>query len=278
MTADPGSAGEGAPATGGASASEARPVPPAPPASEAPPASPLLAVDNLRVCYGEAVAISGVAFTLGAGRALAVLGANGAGKSSLARAVSGLLAPAAGTVRLAGTDIAGWPAHRIRREGLVHLPEGRGVFRSLTVTENLRMATSTLEGRAARQAGVDMALEMFPLLAARRRQRASLLSGGEQQMLSLARALATSPKVVVADEMSLGLAPKMVDLVFESLARARAAGVTVIMIEQYIHRALAFADECLVLQRGAVAWSGPAAAAKEEVLRHYLGAALSTTA
>jgi branched-chain amino acid transport system ATP-binding protein len=256
----------GSPAPGGES----------PGALGSPPASPLLAVENLRVCYGEAVALTDVAFTLGAGRALAVLGANGAGKSSLARAISGLVAPAAGTVRFGDKNIAGWPANRIRREGMVHLPEGRGVFRSLTVTENLRMATSTLEGREARQAGVDMALEIFPLLAARHRQRASLLSGGEQQMLSLARALATSPKLVLADEMSLGLAPRMVDLVFDSLARARDAGVTLIMIEQYIHRALAFADDCLVLQRGQVAWTGPAAAAKDEVLRHYLGAAMST--
>jgi branched-chain amino acid transport system ATP-binding protein len=236
----------------------------------------LLAVDNLRICYGEAVALIDVSFRLGAGRALAVLGANGAGKSSLARGISGLVPPAAGSVRFGETEIGSWPPHRIRREGLVHLPEGRGVFRSLTVIENLRMAAATLDGRAERQAGVELALEIFPLLAARRRQRASLLSGGEQQMLSLARALATSPKLVVADEMSLGLAPKMVDLVFESLDRARAAGVTVIMIEQYIHRALAFADDCLVLQRGEVAWAGPAASAKDEVLRHYLGAALST--
>jgi branched-chain amino acid transport system ATP-binding protein len=118
---------------------------------------------------------------------------------------------------------------------------------------------------------VDRALEIFPALAARRRQPARLLSGGEQQMLSMARALAVSPQVLIADEMSLGLAPRLVDLVFDGLTRAKEAGVTVIMIEQYVHRALAFADKCVVLQRGHLAWSGPAGEAHTEVLRHYLG-------
>jgi ABC-type branched-subunit amino acid transport system ATPase component len=238
--------------------------------------SPVLAVDDLSVRYGEAVALSGVSFSIGTGKVLAVLGANGAGKSTMARAVSGLVAPCRGRVVLAGQEITTWPAHRIRRAGLVHLPESRGVFRGLTVIDNLRVAAATLEGRQARRDGVELALEIFPPLAQRRSQRASLLSGGEQQMLSLARALVTFPKLLIADEMSLGLAPKLVDLVFESLGRARQAGVTVLMIEQYVHRALAFADECVVLHRGAVAWRGSASAAGNEVLSRYLGAAMTT--
>ncbi|HEY1635519.1 MAG TPA: ATP-binding cassette domain-containing protein [Acidimicrobiales bacterium] len=237
--------------------------------------SSLLTVEGLSVRYGEASGLSGVSFSVGGGKALAVLGANGAGKSSLARAVSGLVRPSGGRIVLAGEEIGGWTPDRIRRAGLVYLPESRGVFRSLTVMENLRMAAA-LEGRRARREAVDRALEMFPALAARRRQPACLLSGGEQQMLSLARALAAFPRVLIADEMSLGLAPKMVDLVFDGLARARQAGVTLIMIEQYVHRALAFADDCLVLQRGELAWNGPASAAHGEVLRHYLGDTLMT--
>jgi ABC-type branched-subunit amino acid transport system ATPase component len=234
-----------------------------------------LAAEDLSVRYGDAVALTGVSFQVGQGRALAVLGANGAGKSTLARALSGLVPISRGKVVFDGEEIDRWPAYRIRRAGLVHLPEGRGVFRGLSVIDNLRMAAATLEGRQARHQGVELALDIFPTLAARRNQRASLLSGGEQQMLSLARVLATSPKLLVADEMSLGLAPKLVDVVFDGLNRARQAGVTVIMIEQYVHRALDFADACLVLQRGSVAWSGPARAAGNEVLSRYLGDAMT---
>jgi ABC-type branched-subunit amino acid transport system ATPase component len=237
--------------------------------------SAALAAEDLSVRYGDAVALTSVSFEVGRGRVLAVLGANGAGKSSLARALSGLVPVSDGKVFFGGEEIDRWPAYRIRRAGLVHLPEGRGVFRGLSVIDNLRMAAATLEGRQARHQGVELALEIFPTLAARRSQRASLLSGGEQQMLSLARALATSPKLLVADEMSLGLAPKLVDVVFDGLNRARQAGVTVIMIEQYVHRALEFADACLVLQRGSVAWSGPAKAAGNEVLSRYLGDAMT---
>jgi branched-chain amino acid transport system ATP-binding protein len=218
-----------------------------------------------------------VSLRVPAGTALAVLGANGAGKSTLARAVSGLVRPAGGTVVFNGQDTTAWPAHLVRRAGLVHLPEGRGVFRSLTVNDNLRMAASVLPDRAARQAAIQRAFDLFPVLGSRRRQVARLLSGGEQQMLSLARALVTSPTLLVADELSLGLAPMVVDAVFEGLARARADGATVIMIEQYVDRALAFADDCLVLQRGRVAWTGPSSEARGEVLRHYLGEAMTAT-
>jgi branched-chain amino acid transport system ATP-binding protein len=244
-------------------------------ANDSAAAGPLLQVDDLSVRYGDAFALSGVSFSLHAGKVLAVLGANGAGKSSLARAISGLVPPCGGQVTFAGHVTGTESAHRIRRKGLVHLPEGRGVFRGLSVIDNLRMAAAVQEGRRARRDSVDLALQIFPSLAARRNQKAGLLSGGEQQMLSLARALATSPKLIIADEMSLGLAPLVVDTVFNGLAQARSAGVTVIMIEQYVHRALAFADDCLVLQRGRVAWQGPADDAQGEVLRHYLGEAMT---
>ncbi len=265
---------------------------PAPPSAAARPSSPraaaprvadqgadgegvALSVENLSVRYGEATALSGVSFEVGAGRALTVLGANGAGKTSLARAISGLVRPAGGRITLGGTAIDGWSPHRVRKEGLVYLPETRGVFRTLTVTDNLRMAARPLADRQARKDAVERSLELFPVLAARRRLPARLLSGGEQQMLSLARALAAFPRILVADELSLGLAPTVVDMVFDGLTRARDAGVTVVMIEQYVHRALDFADDCLVLQRGELVWSGQAADAHGEVLHHYFGEAMA---
>ena len=245
------------------------------PEPRVPPAE--VKVEDLSVRYGDAVALSGLSFTIAPGQVLAVLGPNGAGKSSLARALSGLVPTSGGRIHLGADEIAGWPADRIRRAGVVHLPEGRGVFRTMTVLDNLRMAVADLPGRAARRDATQLAWELFPALASRRGQMAGSLSGGEQQMLSLARALATSPRLIIADEMSLGLAPLMVDAVFAGLARARSAGISVIMIEQYVHRALAFADQCLVLQRGAVVWHGAAAEAGAGVLSHYLGEAMSAS-
>ncbi|HUC37718.1 MAG TPA: ATP-binding cassette domain-containing protein [Acidimicrobiales bacterium] len=264
VTASPTSSG--APASGGSLST----------AGQSSQGSPLLRVRDLCVRYGGASALSGVSFELAAGETLAVLGANGAGKSSLARALSGLVRPAGGTIELDGEDVCRWPVHRIRRAGVIHLPEGRGVFRTLSVTDNLKMAAAALPAGQARRQAVELAFGIFPALGRLRRQPAGLLSGGEQQMLSLARALATSPTLLVADEMSLGLAPILVDLVFDGLVRAREAGVTVVMVEQYVHRALSFADRCLVLQRGEIAWAGRAAVAKDEVLRHYLGEGLIT--
>jgi branched-chain amino acid transport system ATP-binding protein len=239
------------------------------------PGAGSLVVASLRVSYGDAVALQDISFELPSGRALAVLGANGAGKSTLARAISGLVPPSSGRIEIGGEDVTAASAHSIRRKGLIHLPEGRGIFRSLTVVDNLRMAAAVAGPRAARREAVDRALEIFPALGARRRQSARVLSGGEQQMLSLARALATSPSVLVADELSLGLAPQMVDLVFDGLERARSGGVTVLMIEQYVHRALGFADDCLVLQRGRMVWHGRAAGAQGDIVNHYLGDSLT---
>ena len=233
-----------------------------------------LVVEGLCVRYGDAVALTDVSCTVAPGEVVAIVGPNGAGKSSLARALSGLVAPSAGRILLDGTDVTGWSPDAVRRTGVVHLPEGRGIFASLSVNENLRLAVAGAGGRQERRDAVDAALEIFPALADRRRIQAGLLSGGEQQMLSLARALATSPRLVIADEMSLGLAPKLVDVVFEGLDRMRQRGVTVLMVEQYVHRALDFADTCLVLQRGRLVWAGPAERAGSEVLRHYLGEAL----
>lgn len=262
------------------SADEEAPAPVVTVASAAPPlvdegAAPTLEVEDLCVRYGQAVALSGVTLAIRPGQALAVLGPNGAGKSSLARSICGLVRASAGSVRLSGRDITKQAPYRTRRDGVVHLPEGRGVFRRMTVIENLRMATVGLHGRPRQREAIEFAFELFPSLAVRRRQVAGSLSGGEQQMLSLARALATSPTLLIADELSLGLAPILVDTVFEGLERARQAGVTILMIEQYIHRALQFADGCLVLQRGTVAWQGTTSGMGEDLLRHYLGESMT---
>ena len=231
--------------------------------------TPLLVARDLSVRYGRALALSEVSVQVPADSAVAVLGPNGAGKSTLARVLSGLVRASSGTLELAGQDVTEASATAIRRAGLVHLPEGRGVFRTLSVQENLRMAT--VLHRRGREQAMERVFEIFPVLADRRRQTAGTLSGGEQQMLSLARALKVSPKLVIADEMSLDLAPLMVDTVFESLQRARAEDVAVLMIEQFASRALAFADHAVILQRGRVAWSGRAADAGDELLHRYLG-------
>jgi ABC-type branched-subunit amino acid transport system ATPase component len=235
-------------------------------------ADPVLRVRDLRVAYGVAEAVAGISLDVPAGSAVAVLGANGAGKSSLCRALAGLVPVQGGTVRFAGSQVDKLPAHTIRRMGLVYLPEERGIFPRLTVAENIKMAVQALP-RGERTAAAERAMTFFPPLAKRRGQVASTLSGGEQQMLSLARALATSPKLILADELSLGLAPRVIDAVFEGLASALASGVSLMVIEQFAARALAFCDSAYILRRGTVAWHGDARAAGTAVARQYLGAA-----
>ncbi len=231
---------------------------------------PLLSVRDLRVRYGPALALDGVSIEISAGQALAVLGPNGAGKSTLARAVCGLVPAQAGAVHFDGAEVTKRPADHIRRCGLVYLPEGRGIFPALTIVENLRMAAALLP-RDARKAAIERGLEIFPSLAARRGLKAGMLSGGEQQMLSLCRAFILRPKLIIADELSLGLAPKLVEMVFESLAALKKDGATILLVEQFVHRALGFADHAVLLYRGRVAWQGPAGSAKREVLARYLG-------
>jgi branched-chain amino acid transport system ATP-binding protein len=238
----------------------------------------LLRAEALDVRYGPFRALFDVSLDMPTGGMVALVGPNGAGKSTLGRALSGLIPIAAGRIELEGQDITRWPAHRRRRAGIACIPEGRGIFPGLSVIDNLRMAVRQAGGRAEREAAIARAIELFPVLGSRRLQRAGSLSGGEQQMLALARALAVDPKMVIADEMSLGLAPLVVDAVFAGLDRARAAGITVLLIEQFIHRALDLADHCVILSQGRVGWSGTAAAAGPEVLDRYLGEAFSASA
>jgi branched-chain amino acid transport system ATP-binding protein len=232
----------------------------------------MLEVHGLDVHYGSSQALFGVSLSVAPGTVLALLGANGAGKSTFARSVSGLVSPSSGTVLFEGQDVTGLSAHRIRSLGLAYVPEGRGIFPGLTVIDNLRMAVGQ-EQRRDRPAAIERAIERFPILGSRRTQRAGSLSGGEQQMLALARALAVSPKLIIADELSLGLAPLVTESVFEGLEAARQAGITIVLSEQYVHRALAMADHCVILTRGEVGWSGPAAEAGQEVINRYLGEA-----
>jgi branched-chain amino acid transport system ATP-binding protein len=233
---------------------------------------PLLKVENLEVRYGTSQALFGVSFEVGPGSVIAVLGANGAGKSTLARSVSGLVPASAGKVVFDGAEITGRPTHRIRKLGLTYIPEGRGIFPGLSVIDNLRMAVGQ-EKRSDRSGAIEAAIELFPVLGLRRTQRAGSLSGGEQQMLALARALAVPPRLIIADEMSLGLAPLVAEQVFQSLDVARQTGITIVLIEQFVHRALQLADSCVILTRGRVGWSGPAVEARQEVLDRYLGEA-----
>lgn len=234
-------------------------------------ATPLLSVEGVEVSYGEARAVFGVDLTIPAGGALAVLGRNGAGKSSLAAAIGGTVRPSAGRVLLDGIDITRASSHRRSRLGIAFVPEERAIFPHLSVLDNLKLRLRHAVPRTERGAALERAFELFPALAQRRRQGAGTLSGGEQQMLSLARVMAAPPRLLVADEMSLGLAPKLVDVVFSTLAEARAEGVTVLLVEQYVDRALEFADDAVIMNRGQIVWRGKSGDAGRELATGYLG-------
>jgi len=235
----------------------------------------ILHVSQLCVRYADATALHEVSMSVGSRSVTALLGANGAGKSSLARAVSGLVKPQSGQICFDGEDVTSASADRIRRLGVAYVPEGRGIFRSLTVDENLRVALQGVP-KAERPAAIERAIELFPILGERRRQTAGTLSGGEQQMLSLARVLTRQPRLLIADEISLGLAPLVVEEVFAGLQRVIKLGVSVILIEQFVHRALQIADRCHVLRRGRLVWSGEASEAGTELVEHYLGGSNGT--
>ena len=230
---------------------------------------------DLDVRYESSQALFGVSIDVAPGTSWPSWASTGP-----ARAPSPAPSPAwsrqGGRVTFEGKDITGLPAHRIRRLGLTYIPEGRGIFPGLSVIENLRMAVAQ-ERRYDRAAAIERARERFPVLGKRGSQRAGSLSGGEQQMLALARALAVSPKLIIADEMSLGLAPLMAESVFEGLEEARRSGITIVLIEQFVHRALSMADSCVILTSGRAAWSGPTSEAGQEVIDRYLGEAEHAT-
>jgi branched-chain amino acid transport system ATP-binding protein len=220
---------------------------------------PLLELRSVDAAYGPFRALFGVSLSIEPGHALAVLGSNGAGKTTVARVCSGLIAPTRGQVLFDGVDVSGWKPYRYAQLGIVHAPEGRSVFASLSVEENLELTFRRSRGRAGTRAALDEAYRLFPRLGERRRQLAGTLSGGEQRMLSLARVLVEKPRVLIADELSLGLAPIVIDEVYRTLETIRSAGTTLMIVEQHVHHALAIADEAVVLAKGEVAYSGPVA-------------------
>lgn len=232
---------------------------PAPTTVEAEP--PLLALDHVDAGYGPFRALFDVSFTIPSGRALALLGSNGAGKTTVARLVSGLITPTRGRVHLDGIDITGRPAFEIARLGIAHAPEGRSVFATLTVEENLTLGFRPALGPAGATAAIARAYELFPRLGERQKQLAGSLSGGEQRMLSLARVLVHPPKLLVVDELSLGLAPIIVDEVYRHLATVKDQGTTLLVVEQHVDHALELADDVIVLTRGTVTYRGPATTA-----------------
>jgi branched-chain amino acid transport system ATP-binding protein len=234
--------------------------------------SPLLEVERLKVAYGEAVAVDAASFNVEDGQVIALLGANGAGKSSLAAAIAGAVRPVSGRVMFGGADVTRQPSHRRSRAGLTYVPEGRGLFPNLSVTDNLRAMLRWSLPREERPEALARALSTFPVLAERGRQAAGTLSGGEQRMLMLARVIATAPRLVIADELSLGLGPQAVDAVFEAVQRLHREGVAVLLVEQYVERALELADAAVIMRRGHIVWRGSAADAHAQVLAGYLGA------
>ena len=232
---------------------------------------PILSVDDLRVSYGRVEAVRGVSFTAEQGALVTLVGANGAGKSSVINAVSGMLRPAGGRITFEGSDVTRTPAHKLVKRGLVQVPEGRQILSTLTIEENLRMG-AWHAGSTAQQS-IDAMYDRFPVLAQRRALPAGALSGGEQQMLAIARALVAKPTVMLMDEPSMGLAPKIVDEVFRVIGEIRASGTTVVLVEQNARRALRAADHGYVLQSGEVVHSGAAAGlrADERIVEAYLG-------
>jgi branched-chain amino acid transport system ATP-binding protein len=229
---------------------------------------PILQVTDLRVSYGRVEAVRGVSFSAEAGSLVTLVGANGAGKSSIINAVSGIVRPRGGTITFEGRDITRTPSHRLVREGLVQVPEGRQILGTLTIEENLQLG-----GWHAGGERIGQIYERFPVLHERRALPAGSLSGGEQQMLAIGRALVAQPKLILLDEPSMGLAPKVVDEVFAVIEEIRADGTTVVLVEQNARRALRAADHGYVLTTGEVTHEGPAAdlLADDRIVQAYLG-------
>ncbi|MCU1461721.1 MAG: amino acid transporter ATPase [Acidimicrobiales bacterium] len=237
-------------------------------------AAALLTVDAIDVHYGPIQALRAVSLTIGSGERVALVGANGAGKTTTLRAISGLLAPTRGRITFDGEPIGGMAANKVVQRGIAHLPEGRELFFGLSVEENLRAGfwSQRRAGRAYKSQR-DQVMDHFPILRERAHQAAGTLSGGEQQMLGVARALMSNPRLLIVDELSLGLAPKIVSQLFDILAEINRAGTAVLIVEQFVHMALANTDRAAVLAKGEVVLAGPSRdlLADPQLIATYLG-------
>ncbi|HIZ43129.1 MAG TPA: ABC transporter ATP-binding protein [Firmicutes bacterium] len=233
----------------------------------------LLEVKDLQVYYGMIQALKGVSFEVGEGEVIALIGANGAGKTTTLHAVTGLLPKKAGTVTLGGKDITKTPPHKIVEMGMAHVPEGRRVFGQLSVYQNLRLGAYTRRNKEEFDQSLEMVYERFPRLKERRNQPAGTLSGGEQQMLAMGRALMSRPKIILMDEPSMGLSPIFVNEIFKIIEDVSAAGTTVLLVEQNAKKALSIADRAYVLETGNIVLSGDAKELlnNESIKKAYLG-------
>ncbi|MBV9396059.1 MAG: ABC transporter ATP-binding protein [Methylobacteriaceae bacterium] len=235
----------------------------------------MLDVRGLVLGYDRTDAVKGIDLSVEPGRVVTLIGANGAGKTTTLRGISGLLRPRAGSIRLAGDDISALAANRIARLGIVQVPEGRQVFANMTIDENLRMGAYLLSDRAEEGRRRERVLTRFPRLAERHTQSAGLLSGGEQQMLAIGRAMMADPKLLLLDEPSMGLAPRFVEEIFRIISEFKAEQRTILLVEQNARAALEIADQAYVLESGRITLSGPAAQVANDpsVVAAYLGGA-----
>ena len=226
----------------------------------------LLELRDVRAEYGPFRALFGVSLEIGPGDAVALLGANGAGKTTVARVATGLVQASAGQVLVDGGEMTDRPTYAYARAGIVHAPEGRSIFASFTVEENLTLTFRSFLGKPMVRESLQKAFELFPRLGERRLQMAGTLSGGEQRMLSLARVLVVQPRLLIADELSLGLAPIVVDEVYTTLQAIRSSGTALLIVEQHIGHALDLCDDVVLLEHGRVAWQGSTTEAAEVVV------------
>jgi len=235
--------------------------------------SAMLEVKNIQVAYGKIVAVKDVSVTVNQGEIVTLIGSNGAGKSTTLRTISGLIKPKSGEITFNGKRIDGIPGHEIVAMGICHAPEGRRIFPRMTVKENLELGAFIRNDKAAVTADMERVLDLFPRLKERIDQRAGTMSGGEQQMLAVSRALMGDPKLLLLDEPSMGLAPVLVELIFDTIVKIRKQGVTILLIEQNATAALEVADRAYVLESGKVKMSGSAKelSSDDKVTKAYLG-------
>ena len=233
----------------------------------------MLKIDNIHVYYGAIHALKGVSLKVKAGEIVTLIGANGAGKSTTLRTVSGLLAPKSGGISFLGENIAGMPAHEIVKRGISQVPEGRRIFAEMSVQENLEMGAFTRKDKAGVEKDFEIVYNRFPRLKERRKQQAGTLSGGEQQMLAMGRALMSRPKLLLLDEPSMGLAPLLIKEIFSIIEDINREGTTVLLVEQNANMALSIAHRAYVMETGRITLQGAAKelAASEDVRKAYLG-------